>query len=62
MYMAISAIMAPFGKRIDYHIVAALQDTKVWIVTISAKDCDNQGQRRLNDMLESISIPIPGRS
>lgn len=50
--------MPPFGKQIDYHIVAALQGTKAWAVTVSAKDCDLRGQRWLSDMLESISIPL----
>ncbi|WP_455202018.1 DedA family protein [Kaarinaea lacus] len=50
--------MPPFGKKIDYHIVAALRDTKLWVITVSAKDCDTRGQRRLSDMLASISIPL----
>jgi len=50
--------MLPFGKQIDYHIVAALHGKKAWTITASTKDCDLQGQRQLSDMLESISIPI----
>ena len=50
--------MVPFGKQVNYQVVAALHGNKVWVISVSAKDCDLQGQRRLNDMLDSISIPL----
>ncbi|MEJ2179233.1 MAG: DedA family protein, partial [Gammaproteobacteria bacterium] len=49
--------MPPFGKQLDYHIVAAVDGAKVWVVTTSTKDCDQQGQRQLRNMLDSITIP-----
>ena len=50
--------MVPFGKQVNYQVVAALHGSKVWVICTSNKDCDLNGQRQLSDMLESISIPL----
>ncbi|WP_455208183.1 DedA family protein [Kaarinaea lacus] len=51
--------MLPFGKQMIYHILAAIDGSRVWRVTVSLKNCDNQGQRQVADMLASISISSP---
>jgi len=48
--------MPPFGKQVDYHVIAAIKNTNVWRVTVTLKDCDRKGQRQVNDMLASLVI------
>ena len=48
--------MPPFDKQMAYHVLAAIDDANVWRVTVSLKDCDAEGQRRVDDMLSSIAI------
>jgi membrane protein DedA with SNARE-associated domain len=48
--------MPPFDKQVAYHVLAAIDDDNVWRLTVSLKDCDAKGQRRVDDMLASIAI------
>lgn len=48
--------MPPFGKQVVYHVLVAIKGFRVWRVTVFLKDCDNEGQRQVGDMLESIAI------
>jgi len=48
--------MPPFGKQMDYHVIAAIKNADVWRVTVTLKDCDTKGQRQVDDMLASLSI------
>ena len=48
--------LPPFGKQMAYHVLAAIEGANMWQVAVSLKDCDADGQRRVDDMLASIAI------
>ena len=48
--------LPPFGKQMAYHVLVAIEGANVWQVTVSLKDCDAEGQRRVDDMMASITI------